>query len=128
MTPFEKHLSEIPPRTVPEDWREAILGTARKKKSGSFLAAIQNPKSKIKSFLWPHPWAWATLTACWLLIAGLNFSGPRGPELYAVTPKGTVPLKITPEAYAVYVEMRNQWLAQNVPTETSLVPFDRRKL
>ncbi len=132
MTPFEKRLAETPLRPIPPEWRREILAAAQVPRScwsfAALLPAIQNPKSKIQNLLWPHPYAWAALAACWIVIATLSFSGPRGPELYAVTPKGMTPVNISPETYVAHMQLRDAMLARAFPPETPVVIIDRRKL
>ena len=76
---FEQRLAAIPHRELPPEWRTRILSTAR--------AAERIPWSThLAALLWPHPLAWGALVTGWLAIAALNFTGPRGESLYAVTP------------------------------------------
>ena len=131
MTPFEKRLKEAPRREIPAHWREEILMAASKIHHPSLWMAVflkfRNPQSTIRNLLWPHPYAWGALAACWALIALLSFSGPRGEALYAVTPAGMKPVEISPEHYASYLRARNILLAGTSDSEPS-VPVDRRKL
>jgi hypothetical protein len=83
MTPLEQRLSETPHRELPPGLRARILAAARPRPS--FPALVLALLKNIFSF--PHPMAWAAVAAGWAAIAILNFSGPRGPELYTVTPK-----------------------------------------
>lgn len=118
MTPFEKRLAEIPLREPSAEWRAAIL------------APIGNRKSKIQNLLWPHPWAWGALAACWLAVAILNFSGPRGKGLYTVVPQDRWPANFDSAAYAAYVGWRNFLLAENRFSSggTATATLDRGKL
>ncbi|MSU62030.1 MAG: hypothetical protein EXS31_06490 [Pedosphaera sp.] len=98
--PFEKRLSEIPMRAVPAGWRNEILHdpaaqtrgqTARPTSEASLLALL-------RQCLWPHPAAWGTLAAVWVVIVALNISSgvtsislarrsspvPPSPELLAL--------------------------------------------
>jgi len=81
MTPFEQQLAETPLRDLPPEWRARLVPPRRNFAWRAF----------IRHLFWPHPLAWGALAACWAVIAGLNFSGPRGPELYAVSPSGSHP-------------------------------------
>lgn len=74
--PFETRLAATPRAGLPPELRGRILAAARERAPRA-LAAL----------LWPHPVAWGAVAAAWVAIAVLNFSGPRGPELYAVSPK-----------------------------------------
>lgn len=131
MTPFEKRLKNTPLRHPPAAWREEILAAAvpDRRPSGrlALMLKFRNPQSTIRNFLWPHPAAWGALAACWLVIAALNFSGPRGPALYAVTPPGMTPLDISPQLYAAYLEARDLFLAET-PEPAPPPRLDHRKL
>ncbi len=122
MIPFEKRIAETPLRPVPPEWR------------GEILAAAQTPDrhsrwiASVYALLWPHPYAWGALAACWVAIAALNFSGPRGPELYAVTPKGMKPIDISPEQYVEYVRLRDRLLLASEAPEERSYRIDRSKL
>lgn len=86
MTPedsLEKRISATPRREIPADWRARILAQATPKTP--FAVILLGWLRAVFSF--PHPAAWASVGAVWVVIAALNFSGPRGEELYAVTPK-----------------------------------------
>jgi hypothetical protein len=83
MTLFENRLADIPHREIPVELRARILAAARPRPS--FFALLTAILKALFSF--PHPLAWGAVAACWAVITILNFSGPRGEELYAVTPK-----------------------------------------
>lgn len=82
---FEKHLQSQPMRPVPPHWRQELLSAARQASvahnsaraghrahaSHSLLSTIN---SKLSTFLWPHPAAWAGLAAIWVIVLGLNFT------------------------------------------------------
>ena len=122
--PFENQLAQIPLRELPPELKETILAQARKNRSASLnlFAAIN-----WRTLLWPHPWAWATLAVIWLMIAGLNGSGPHGPELYAVNPAEIRPGEFSTERYAAYLRARNRLLAQGFDT-ASVVWIENQKL
>lgn len=126
MTDFETHLSHTPPREIPAHWREEILAAAEREaapgKSGWWLALW----IFLRGLLWPHPLAWAALVVCWLAIAGLCFSGPRGEALYTVTPPGARPLECSPESYALYLRTVNAMLRDRELREQTAL--DRSKL
>lgn len=117
MTPFEKRLKAIPPRRIPSEWRNEILSAPRRPAFSLLLA-------KVEKLLWPHPLAWGALAACWLAIAVLCYSGPRGAELYAGDPaKGS----INPERYAAYLRLRDNYLKTTTP-EAGAFWIERQKL
>lgn len=118
MTPFEKRLSEIPLEEPPAEWRREILAAAEPAERRHWLWGL----------LWPHPYAWGALATCWVLIAVLNFSGPRGPELYAVTPKGMKPMEISTDEYVVYLRVREAILAEAAEPRSPFFRLDRQKL
>ncbi len=93
MTPFEEQLAAAPLRDLPPEWRSRILPPPKRRFAwGVFLRGL----------LWPHPLAWGAVAACWVAIAVMNFSGPRGPELYAVSPPGSHP---------TFGDPMNEWCA-----------------
>ncbi len=95
MTPedsLEKRITAVPRREIPAEWRSRILAQATPKTP--FAVILLGWLRAVFSF--PHPAAWASVGAVWVVIAALNLSGPRGEELYAVTPKefrGRMPLR-----------------------------------
>lgn len=129
MTSFEKQIRKAPLRSLPPQWREEILTTAMRRRPSwgtAFPGKFRNPKSKIRNFFWPHPAAWGVLAACWLLAAALCFSGPRGKELYAVTPPGVKKVNVNPEQYAAYLKARDDLTGESTPAAPFL--FNRKKL
>lgn len=104
--PLEQRLAEIPVPELPCEWKRSVLAQARAKRQGPFFWQINWP-----NLLWPHPWAWATLAVIWLMIAGLNVSGPKGEALYAITPGKGNAAEFSPLRYAVYLHLRNRMLA-----------------
>ncbi len=131
MTPLEKRLKETPPRPIPSEWRTEILAAAKAQSPSwplaSSLLLIRDPHSALRNLLWPHPYAWGALAACWIVIALLSFSGPRGEALYAVTPAGMKPVEISTEYYAAYLRARDILLADNFDP-APVVWIERRKL
>jgi hypothetical protein len=76
---FEKHLRDQSFRPVPARWRAEILQAARE-------AGVANASpsagvwwwDSFRAWLWPHPVAWASLAAAWLVIGSVDFaSRPR---------------------------------------------------
>lgn len=128
MTELEKQINNAPLRPIPPEWREDILRVAKKARLERALPDYFAFAIFLRKLLWPHPVAWAVLAACWMLAAVLCFSGPRGPELYAVTPQGVTPYPFTTGSYAAYVALRNQALQDTSPAEPAVRVFERRKL
>jgi hypothetical protein len=101
---FEQKLRRQPLRQVPAEWREEILAVAGResrvegrtqqwRRSSSLV-------SRLSSFLWPHPVAWAGLAAVWILIFAVDFSiGDKAP---------VVAEKSLPPSPQVMVELRQQ--------------------
>jgi hypothetical protein len=107
MTPFEQRLADTPHREIPAELRARILAAAQPGKT--FPVLLVSFFTKIFSF--PHPLAWGAVAAAWIAIAALNFTGPRGPELYAVTPKDYKGRLPTPGEYLVQFELRDKFIA-----------------
>lgn len=103
MTPLEKRIANTPLRPVPEHWRTGVLSTA-------LNAAEKDWKSKFKNLFWPHPYAWGALAACWVVVVVLNFSGPRGEDLYAFTPSELRHGLASPKEYFAALQIRNALL------------------
>jgi len=66
---FEQRLSRQPVRSVPPAWRGEILAAARAANPDR-APRIPQRVSGWRELFWPHPVAWATLAAVWLLILG----------------------------------------------------------
>lgn len=126
MTDFESHLRRAVVRPVPLHWREEILAAAEKGRPEPAASGIVACCIAVRAWLWPHPAVWAALAACWVLTGILCLSAPRGAALYAVTPPGVKPLRVTPGHYAVYLMARDALLAQ--PSRGEPEPLNRRKL
>ncbi len=62
-------------------------------------------------FTWPHPTAWRAVAAGWIAIAALNFSGPRGETLYAVTPKDFKGRLPSAQEYLVQMDLQRRLVA-----------------
>jgi hypothetical protein len=65
---FEKKMRAVPRREVPAAWREQILGPLRHQEAAPKVVWW-------KQWLWPHPTAWASLAAIWLVIFVLHSAG-----------------------------------------------------
>ena len=71
---FERRLQRQPMRSVPEEWRNEILGTARR--AGNPQPSTLEPRivSSWSDLLWPCPQAWAGLAAVWAVILVLDMA------------------------------------------------------
>lgn len=90
---FELRLQGRPLRPVPPDWREEILRAARAAATGPAPVAKDYWSAAaawLRSLLWPHPRAWAGLSALWLVILGLNLAG-REPSPQALAGSAAPP-------------------------------------
>ncbi len=123
--PLEKRLSEIPMRTVSAGWRNEILRGAIEHESQK--NAIQSPESSVLSLLrqclWPHPAAWGTLAAVWVIIVVLNISSGAISISLARRAAPTLP---SPELLALLREQRT--LLQSLLAEPTPPPplLDRK--
>lgn len=77
---LEKRLKEVPQRLIPPEWRREILRESRAAALSTnrpvtawsvWVGAFNSIASRL---LWPHPKAWAGLSAVWLLILGLHLA------------------------------------------------------
>jgi hypothetical protein len=82
---FEKQLQRQALRELPRQWRAEILAAAAGPRSGT---GTSTPASRLSSWFWPCPRAWAGLGAAWLVILGLNLTAGRGPaqSAYPIAP------------------------------------------
>jgi len=78
LEPFEQRLSRQPLRRVPAEWRAEILAAVgRESRGDSRKSGRLRPSalvSRLSTFFWPHPAAWAGLAAVWFLILAVNLS------------------------------------------------------
>src|SRR5580704_7007760 len=72
---FEKQLQRQPMRGLPREWRSEILAAAAVRPSQS------SKISWLTEWLWPHPRAWAGLTAAWAVIILFHFTAPDDPRV-----------------------------------------------
>lgn len=73
---FEDRLAQVRPRPVPAAWREEILSAARAAAPRQ-VSTTDHPslRAALVRLLWPHPTAWAGLSAAWVLILVLTLAG-----------------------------------------------------
>ena len=74
MNEFEKRIADTPTRRLPAAWRDDILAAARAE-----LAPQPAPRTARPwwlGWLWPHPVAWGTLAAAWVVIFALHAATP----------------------------------------------------
>jgi hypothetical protein len=97
---FEQRLRRQPIRPIPGDWRADILAAARAAQPGESPVAIHRSwlailNQQLSTLLWPHPRAWAGVTAVWVVIfvlhlaardtdgPGREMASPSSPEITA---------------------------------------------
>ena len=72
MDDFEQQLRRQVPAKPPENWRDEILAEARL----ASPAGRREPKptliAVLREWLWPHPAAWASLAAMWLVLFAVH--------------------------------------------------------
>ena len=72
MDAFEQQLRRQSPAPPPANWREEVLAEARlaspsgSRETGPTLIAL------LREWLWPHPAAWASLAAIWLVLISVH--------------------------------------------------------
>ena len=71
---FEERLRAQALSPIPPAWRESILPPAPDAASASPTAPQRagHLAARLRSWLWPSPFAWGGLTALWVAIAALN--------------------------------------------------------
>lgn len=114
-TEFENELRTMKLRPIPEEWRTRILAKAMPTKRQTAWSA----------FLWPHPGLWAAVAMAWLAVAILGFTGPRGKDLYAFGPEGGDRIRISPEAYALYIARCAEF---DLKRPAQIIPLRRSEL
>ena len=76
---FEKKLQGQSLRRIPGEWREEILrsaSTAVPAAKSAVQKSAERPtlRNIVSTLFWPHPKAWATLAAAWVLIFTVHFA------------------------------------------------------
>lgn len=103
---FEQKLQRQPLRQIPAGWREEILTVAESSAATRHPSPITRPSwlstlnSQLSTILWPHPAAWASLAAVWILILAVDFSARDKSPVMAE--------KSAPPSSEVLVELRQQ--------------------
>jgi len=123
MNNFEQKLQRQALRQIPAEWREEILREGRRAavpEIGDADTASLPNRSWLSNIFWPHPKAWAGLSAIWVFIFVLNFS------IHDKAP--VVAEKTSPPSPEVVAELKQQrlMLAELIgSTETRVT--DRQK-
>jgi hypothetical protein len=101
---FEQKLTRQPLRPVPTEWRAEILSAAQAAApaqpptlGASKLATFNQ---QLANFFWPHPKAWAGLSAVWVGIIALN--------LATRDPAARIAERSSPPSAEVIVELKKQ--------------------
>lgn len=68
MDDFEQQLRRQPLNPPPANWRAEILRQARMAAAADSPATQPGLIAQLREWLWPHPGAWATLAAIWLVL------------------------------------------------------------
>ncbi|MBE7209874.1 MAG: hypothetical protein INR65_02555 [Gluconacetobacter diazotrophicus] len=69
---FAAHLRAQPPAGLPAHWRAEILAAAGLARSAGRPPRWRRIADALAAWLWPHPLAYAALTAAWALILTLR--------------------------------------------------------
>ncbi|HXR48150.1 MAG TPA: hypothetical protein VN784_11995 [Candidatus Limnocylindrales bacterium] len=89
MEQFERRLSRQPFRQVPAEWREEILAEAGRGSKVEGRAQkrlwLSSLVPRLSSVLWPHPVAWAGLTAIWIFIFAVDTSLRDRPSVVVIS-------------------------------------------
>jgi hypothetical protein len=72
MDAFEQQLRRQVPAKPPENWREEILAAARLASPAGSRAPKPTLIAVLREWLWPHPAAWASLAAIWLVLFSVH--------------------------------------------------------
>lgn len=129
---FEKTLRKIRARRVPAEWKDDILAKAHSRRMASSDAiggcVFERFNGWMHSLLWPHPRAWGTLAALWLVAFVLGNSGPSMADLS--TSSKLLPPFSGAELIAQYqaIQRRNAWVAALSRSYPSYQTIDRSKL
>jgi hypothetical protein len=78
MDDFEQHLANQSLKNPPNGWRDEILANARRVQVGVTASNDTGQERStglfqlLAGWLWPHPGAWASLAAAWMVIFALH--------------------------------------------------------
>lgn len=100
---FEQRLCRQPMKPIPAEWRAEILSAAVEAHHASRITHrswLSTLNHQLSTLLWPHPAAWASLAAVWVVIFALNFSSRDKPSVLAEN--------MPPSSPEVLVELRQQ--------------------
>jgi len=117
---LEQRLQRQPLRATPEAWRQQILDAARVNSGTRVQDASSALRPNIlRKWLWPHPFAWGGLAACWAAIFILH---------YATAPSAAEIAKARTEARfaAAYSALLRDPAAMAITTEPKADPFPVR--
>jgi len=121
MDHFEEILKRQTFRSVPTDLRAEILASATAQPAAVSASPMRvpatTPQPGWSAWLWPSPYAWATLAAAWLVILGLNLADSSSRP--AQTP-GNLPS--SPQFLALLVEQRRLLDELSRPTLAHTTP------
>lgn len=72
MDAFEQQLRRQSPAAPPANWREEILAEARLASPSGSREPRPTLIAVLREWLWPHPAAWASLAAIWLVLFSVH--------------------------------------------------------
>jgi hypothetical protein len=124
---FEKRLARAPLKGAPKEWRTPILESARR----NALAAKPNRWERIpiwlRELMWPHPVAWGTVAACWVIAAVFNIAAswpsPATDTLVQTAPPPAESARMAREQQALVTLLLQE--SGEEPGETSPPPKPR---
>ena len=102
---FEQKLQRQSLKEIPGEWRAEILSVADGAKISRHPSSVTRHwlstlNHQLSTLLWPHPKAWAGLTAVWIFIFALNFSVRDKTPMIAE--------KVLPPSPEIVAELRQQ--------------------
>ena len=72
MDAFEQQLRRQSPASPPASWRAEILAEARLASASGGRESRPTLIALLREWLWPHPAAWASLAAIWLVLISVH--------------------------------------------------------